>query len=260
MLIRQRRTARWLRTCARVGKNPALDGKPTVLAILGGSIEVGDRFRLSSRPVPSHVISSGILRIGDDVSIAHGAAIAATVRVSIGHRTRIGPFLVLMDTDFHGDRARVGARPTANTSVGPESGFAPVAIGADVRIGAHVTILRGTTIGDGATIAARSVVNGEIPAGAFAQGVPARVRVDHGHSQDADAAAVAMRVFGLATPPDLDSGPDEIAQWDSLGALKLLLALEEELGIVLDEDAIAGARTVADLQTAVERARRSPVK
>jgi acetyltransferase-like isoleucine patch superfamily enzyme/acyl carrier protein len=242
-----------------VGDDPTLDGKPTVWALGNGHIELGSRFTLSSRPVPSHLVSFGVLRIADDVSIAHGAAIAATVSVSIGARTRIGPFFVLMDTDFHGERAKSGARPTTNTAIGADSGFSPVTIGADVTIGAHVTILRGTTIGDGATIAPGSVVNGEIPPMAFAQGVPARVLADQAEPRDSDTDVIDIvtRVFGLAGPPDLQSGPDDIPQWDSLGSLKLLLSLEETLGITLDEDVIADVRSVADLHTAVERARGS---
>jgi acetyltransferase-like isoleucine patch superfamily enzyme len=253
------RTARWLSPCDRVGDSPILDGKPTVWALDGGEIEVGHRFSLSSRPVQSHLVSMGSLTIGDDVSIAHGAAIAATVSVSIGSRTRIGPFFLLMDTDFHGERTKGGARPTTDTAVRLDTGYAPVTIGADVTIGAHVTVLRGTTIGNGATIAPGSVVNGEIPPAAFAQGVPARVlsEVAEQRDGDKDVVGVVRRVFGLDAPPDLRSGPDDIPQWDSLGSLKLLLSLEETLGITLDTDVIASVRSVADLQTAVDQARGS---
>ena len=256
----RRRTARFLKACIHVGKDPVLDGKPTVLTTRVGRIEIGDRFQLSSNPVPSHLVAWGVLRIGNDVSIGHGSAIAASLSVSIGDRTRIGPFLVLMDTDFHGERAKVGARPTTNTAVGPDSGYAPVRIGADVRIGAHVTVLRGATIGDGAKIAPGSVVNGTILPGAVAGGVPARVLDDRGEVQaesahDTDVVGVLTRVFGLSTPPDLRTGPDEIPQWDSLGSLRLLLALEEALGIVLDEATFTRVRTVGELQLAVEDAK-----
>jgi acetyltransferase-like isoleucine patch superfamily enzyme/acyl carrier protein len=251
-------TARWLRACARVGENPVLDGKPTVLALNRGRIEVGDRFMLSSQPVPSHMVSFGMLHIGDDVSIGHGSAVAASLDVSIGSRSHIGPFFVLMDTDFHGERARSGARHTTNTAMSSESGYGRVRIGSDVRIGAHVTVLRGATIGDGATIGNGSVVNGTIPAGSYAQGVPARVASASASAQDAgsDVVGIVARVFGLSARPDLHSGPDEIPQWDSFGSLKLLLSLEEALGITLDEKVIAAVRSVADLQAAVERAQR----
>ena len=72
------RSALWLRACDHVGDEPRLHGRPTVMAS-GGRILIGDRFRLASRPVPSHLVAGpgGVLEIGDDVSIAHGAAVAA---------------------------------------------------------------------------------------------------------------------------------------------------------------------------------------
>jgi acetyltransferase-like isoleucine patch superfamily enzyme/acyl carrier protein len=251
------RIRRWLAHCERVGSSVTLDGKPTVWAFGDGRIELGDRFTLSSLPMASHMVSLGLLRVGDDVAIGHGAAIAATVSITIGARTRIGPFFVVMDTDFHGERAKSGARPTTNTAINADSGFAPVTIGADVTIGAHVTVLRGTTIGDGATIAPGSVVNGEIPAGALAQGVPARVVTGWSDGDGGDAAVrdIVARVFGLTEAPGNESGPDDIPQWDSLGSLKLLLSIEDTLGISLSADVMAGVCNVGDLQGAVERAR-----
>ncbi len=61
-------------------------------------------FHLASRPVPSHLVAGpgAILHIGNDVSIGCGAAIAAIQHVHIGDGTRIGPFVIIMDTNFHG--------------------------------------------------------------------------------------------------------------------------------------------------------------
>jgi acetyltransferase-like isoleucine patch superfamily enzyme len=51
----------------------------------------------------------------------------------------------------------------------------PVEIGAGVLIGSNVTILPGVRIGDGAVVGAGSLVNRDIPPGALAAGVPARI-------------------------------------------------------------------------------------
>jgi serine O-acetyltransferase len=48
-------------------------------------------------------------------------------------------------------------------------------IGADVLIGAGAKVLGGVTIGDGARIGANAVVLSDVPAGATAVGIPARV-------------------------------------------------------------------------------------
>jgi len=51
----------------------------------------------------------------------------------------------------------------------------PVEIGDDVMIGANCTILAGVKIGNGAIISAMSLVNRDVPAGSFAQGVPIKI-------------------------------------------------------------------------------------
>ena len=89
--------------CASVGEEPHLAGKPT-LEIHGGHLRIGNHFHLASRPVPSHLAAGpgALLQIGNDVSIGCGAAIAAFEQVRIGNGTRIGPFVIIMDTNFHG--------------------------------------------------------------------------------------------------------------------------------------------------------------
>lgn len=246
-------TTRWLRTCDRVGDGAVLDAAPTILN--SGAMLIGARFHLASRPVQSHLATGpdGRLEIHDDVAIGHGAAIAAYELVRIGDGTRIGPFVVVMDTDFHA----AGDRSTRYDTT-------PITIGRRARIGSRVTILRGTTIGDDAEIVAGSVVSGAVAAGARATGVPARVIrsaiASSGEGGEGGNRSVAARVpevmrltFGLTTSPALEDARAQIPQWDSLGALKLLLALEDAFAVALDEDEIARARSVGDLARVVER-------
>ena len=47
-------------------------------------------------------------------------------------------------------------------------------------------------------------------------------------------------------------GPDDFAAWDSLGSLRLLLAIEDEFGLRLAEQEMVRVRTVADLAAAVQ--------
>jgi acetyltransferase-like isoleucine patch superfamily enzyme len=53
----------------------------------------------------------------------------------------------------------------------------PVVIGREVTIGANCTILPGVVIGEGATVSAMSLVNRDVPPGAFVGGVPIQ-RID----------------------------------------------------------------------------------
>jgi acetyltransferase-like isoleucine patch superfamily enzyme len=156
----------WLRGCEHVGHAPHLHGWPTIYG-KPGRIRIGDRFSLWSRPVESHFAAGpdGTLEIGHDVSIAHGAAISAYECVQIGDGTCIGPYVVIMDTNFHGS--------TGDQSVQHDT--RPVVIGKNCRIGSNVTIVRGAVIGDGSEILAGSVVSSAIPSGVCAGGAKARV-------------------------------------------------------------------------------------
>ncbi|CAN5698466.1 hypothetical protein BH11MYX4_BH11MYX4_46030 [soil metagenome] len=152
-----------LRSCDRVGRDPRLRGRPFVRNL--GRIEIGDDFVASSIPVRTHLVTGpeGVLRIGDRVRIAHGASISAQAELIIGDDCVIGPFAMLIDSDYHdaSDRRAVGEAK-------------PIHIGRGVHIGAGVVVLRGAVIGDGAIIDPHSVVSRYVPAGAHAAGVPAR--------------------------------------------------------------------------------------
>jgi acyl carrier protein len=65
---------------------------------------------------------------------------------------------------------------------------------------------------------------------------------------------VATEVFALRASPALHDGPEQIPGWDSLGALRLLITLEAELGIALPLDALAGVRDLEGLAGIASRA------
>ncbi len=229
----------YLRECSVVGRRARTRGVPFIEN--HGRIEIGDDFNFASLFVQSHLVTgpAGLLRIGDSVNINFGAAISAHESVTIGSRVRIGPYAMIMDSDYHATTNRE-ERPSA-----------PIVIGDDVWLAGRVSVLKGSRIGQGSVITAGSVVSGEIPPGVIAGGVPARVFRQVGSMQgqprdggvqaasDGQASAsvvervqkVATEIFGLQTAPDISWGPREIPKWDSLGQLNLTMSLEHEFGV-----------------------------
>jgi acetyltransferase-like isoleucine patch superfamily enzyme len=253
ILLTSARVRFLLRACTQVGRDCRLDDSPTVQNY-GGEIRVGDRLNLVSRPVRSHLVAGpkAVLEIGDDVAIGHGAAIAAFQQVRIGSRSSIGPFVIIMDTNFHGEPGNQSVRHDCR----------PVSIGADCRIGSRVTITRGASIGDGAEILAGSVVTSAIPAGVCAAGARARVvgRPNRMESRWDSAAALlpelAMAAFDLQTRPDLADVLRSLSNWDNEGLQRLTSSVRHRLGVTLTDDAVHGVSTLAEMAVIIEAARK----
>jgi acetyltransferase-like isoleucine patch superfamily enzyme len=218
----------------------------------GGQLRIGNRFRLASVPVPSHLAAGpgAILDIGNDVLIGHGAAIAAHQQIRIGNGTRIGPFVIIMDSNFHGSAGDHSVQHDCR----------PVMIGHGCRIGSRVTITRGVTIGDGAEVLAGSVVSSAVPGGVCVAGGRARIiglagaLASRWESPATELPEILMASLGLDSPPDLDDSP--MATNPSINARmpNMFKAIEARLGVALDPDAAHGIRTFADVAVAVLRA------
>jgi acetyltransferase-like isoleucine patch superfamily enzyme len=78
--------------------------------------------------------------------------------IAIGDNTIVGYGATILAHEYLIDKYRTGS----------------VAIGKNVLIGANTTILPGVSIGDGAVVSACSLVNADVPPGAFVGGVPAK--------------------------------------------------------------------------------------
>ena len=154
-----------LRRLLRIGRptrGRIADGRPDILN--RGTFVVGRDVAIASRPVGTEILvgSAGRLAIGDRVRIGHGTSLHAHLSVEIGDDVRIGPFVVVMDTDHHGSADRTLAA------------VAPIVVGRGARIGAHATLLRGAHVGAGACVEPGSVVAGIVPPGCRVAGNPAR--------------------------------------------------------------------------------------
>jgi serine O-acetyltransferase len=104
-----------------------------------------------------------------------------------------------------GDRVYIEHQVT----VGAERGASPV-LGSDLFIGAGAKVIGAVSIGDGARIGANAVVTKDVPAGATAVGVPARIIAA---ADDGGSAAEAAAEIGSETETDgSGSAPDSVAE------------------------------------------------
>ena len=138
----------------------------------------------------SHALQRPKLTLGRDVRLAPNASFRNAERIDLGDQVQLGEYCAIW---AGGSTAwvRVGARTTFGPGcfvTAADYGLAAgipitdqkmterdVTIGADCWIGTKAVITAGVTLGDGCVIGAGSVVTHDVPAGAIAAGVPAKV-------------------------------------------------------------------------------------
>jgi acetyltransferase-like isoleucine patch superfamily enzyme len=165
----------YLSSASVCGTHVRTQGRPRIEN--DGQLRIGHRTLLRSTPVPVE-LAVGVgatLQIGDAVRVNYGASIAAVASILIGDRVRIGPYAMIVDSDFHElhDRQQ---RPVGR----------PVIIEDDVWIGAKASVLKGVRIGRGAVVGVGAVVTRDVPAGAIVAGVPARIVRTSVHHADGE--------------------------------------------------------------------------
>lgn len=111
---------------------------------------------------------SGRLEIGARSIFGHHCTLAARESLVIGQDCLIAEMVSIRDHDHRFDDFEVPIRLQGSSS-------APVVIGDNVWLAARVVVTKGVTIGSGAIVGAGAVVTRDIPPGAIAVGVPARV-------------------------------------------------------------------------------------
>jgi acetyltransferase-like isoleucine patch superfamily enzyme len=107
----------------------------------------------------------------------YGWIVRHVIGFKLGERTDIGAFTYI--------QAKCGVTVEANVQVGSHCAIysvstidgkeGPVLLKRNCRIGSHSVVMPGVTIGEDAIVGAFSFVTKDIPAGAVAYGVPARV-------------------------------------------------------------------------------------
>jgi acetyltransferase-like isoleucine patch superfamily enzyme len=135
-------------------------------------ITIGDDCKISRLAVASgRFVDQPELIIGSHCTIGTNVFFSCNRRIQIGDHTSIAGRVTISDSDNHPTDPE---RRQRNESL-VEGDIQPVSIGNHVWICRDAHVLKGVTIGDGAVIATGSVVTSDVPPGALAMGVPARV-------------------------------------------------------------------------------------
>lgn len=138
----------------------------------------------------SHVLERAKMSLGRDVRLAPNSSFRNGERIELGDQVQIGEYGALW-AGRSSSWIRVGARTTFGPGcfvTAADYGLAAgtritdqemierdVVIGEDCWIGTKAVITAGVTLGNGCVIGAGSVVTRDVPAGAIAAGVPAKV-------------------------------------------------------------------------------------
>lgn len=133
-----------------------------------GTAEIGDRVHLHE---DTHILvgPEGSVHIGAGTSIHRGCQIESyKASIRIGRLVDIAARCAIQSFDH-------GIAPGQPIKKQPLTTKGPIIIEDEVWLGHGVIVLSGVRIGQGAVIGAGSVVTRDVPAGAIAVGVPARI-------------------------------------------------------------------------------------
>jgi acetyltransferase-like isoleucine patch superfamily enzyme len=135
---------------------------------IGGPMEIGDRVYIY-RDVILETGWGGLLTIADDASIHPRCQLNAYVGpIHIGRGVMLAPNCALYSYDH-------SFAPECPIREQPLQTKGGIIIGDEAWLGVGVIVLDGVRIGQGAVIGAGSVVTEDVPDGAIALGMPARV-------------------------------------------------------------------------------------
>lgn len=134
----------------------------------GGPVSLGDG-AVVNQDVCVQTGQRGTVAIGAGTHIQPRCQLSAYVgAIRIGDDVQIAPSCMFYPYDHGLDPAQpISRQPLVSTG--------DVTVGDGAWIGANAILLSGAQVGAGAVVAAGAVVVGEVPAGAIAAGVPARV-------------------------------------------------------------------------------------
>ncbi len=172
-IARGLRTRVKLRNCASLGQGVEVRGRVVVHG--KGRVVIGDRVVLDGVLAPIELLAGpeGEILIGSDVHVGPGVSLEARKCISVGARSRLGPFAKLLDNHLHRVDGNRNSRPAST----------PVVLEEEVLVGARAVILPGARLGRGCTVGAATVVSRPVPAGRMIRGAPPRIVDEAGQTQ-----------------------------------------------------------------------------
>jgi acyl carrier protein/acetyltransferase-like isoleucine patch superfamily enzyme len=225
--VDQARNRLALRAATSVGFNVRIFGWPRVAC--EGILEIGNGVVLVSSPSPIQLISGegATLVVGDEAVLESGATIRARGRVTIGTRVRLGAGCIVDD----------------------EGSTEGITIGSGAYVEDGAVLLGGTTVAAGATVLKGAVM---AEAASFAPSDLARTIFAPGGAKiDDRVRAVVTRIAPAVELASSDQDLSQIKGWDSLCALRVVVALEKEFGVMLPHDLLAAQPRIESMVTAV---------
>jgi acyl carrier protein len=186
-----------------------------------GTLEIAGRVTLLAQPAAIQLVTEpgGSLVIREGAFLDTGVTIRACRRVEIGKNAYVGAFCLIDD----GGASKSG-------------GAQPITIGEGAWVEEGATLLPGAVVAPGARIAGGAVVGGR------EQSPPPPVPL---RRRTADAEHVARvrstitKIVRAAEGVPLDAELTRLKGWDSLAALRVLVALETEFKLVFPSDFFA---------------------
>lgn len=156
-------------TDLRLGEHVFIDDRVLIYQDRdGGEVDLAEGVHLH-RDTIIQTGYGGSVKIGKNTYIQPRCQLSAyKAPISIGASVQIAPNCAFYPYDHSTEPGTPISRQPLQTKGG-------IVIGDDVWLGVGVLVLDGVTIGEGAVIGAGAVVTGDVPKGAIAVGVPARV-------------------------------------------------------------------------------------
>ena len=152
----------------RIGDNVVIDDQCLIDAkgtanegiTIGNGVFVGRNTILSCK--------NGDIVLGDGANIGFNCEVFSASRVTVGPNTLVAAYAYLVGGDHEMTDRSKDVVEQGRRSAG-------ISVGAGAWIGAGATVLDGVMVGERAVVGAGAVVRSDVPAGATAVGVPARV-------------------------------------------------------------------------------------